>query len=301
MRVWRRLAGHLAGVVALAATGLAATAASAEAPTQVPGDGVAAGVAEYVALGDSFTSGPFIPRTLAAFGCFRSTRNYPSLVGKALDVAPVIDVSCAGADTRDLLRPQAGGFMAMPAQLSALSSDTDLVTVGIGGNDFGLFARLVGVCGSLRSVDPDGSPCRDRLADDGEDVLRQASRVGPRVADVLAEISRRSPQAQVLVVGYPRIVPRTGTCPAVLPFADGDYRFADTVTRRLNSGLRAAARSADAGFVDMYAASAGHDACAGRRAWVNGQVTDPERAQRYHPFRRYMVEVATRVVERVRS
>ncbi|MGH3317361.1 MAG: GDSL-type esterase/lipase family protein, partial [Nocardioidaceae bacterium] len=173
-----RLLSRVVGLAALVPATLAATALLAAAPTHVPGTPVpgpdrtaaVAGVGEYVALGDSFTSGPLVPQTLAAFGCFRSTRNYPALLAGALDVRRFTDVSCAGADTTDMRSPQPTGFAAVPAQLSALSARTDLVTIGIGGNDFGLFGRLASTCPQLRASDPGGDEFRTAPLD----VLRRA-------------------------------------------------------------------------------------------------------------------------------
>jgi lysophospholipase L1-like esterase len=303
-----RLLRRVVGLAALVPATLAATALLAEAPTHVPGapepgsgrTAAVADVGEYVALGDSFTSGPLVPQTLAAFGCFRSTHNYPALLAEDLDVRRFTDVSCAGADTTDVRSPQPTGFAAVPPQLSAVSAETDLVTIGIGGNDFGLFGRLASTCPQLRASDPGGDPCRRYLAASaGPAPLEVLDRIGSRTAAVLDAVHRRAPEAQLLVVGYPRITPPRGTCTGVLPFAAGDYAYLDLVQRRLNAALRQAARSADAGFVDTYRASRGHDACAGPRAWVNGSRTDTSRAQSYHPFGSYMQAVAGLVQRRV--
>ena len=42
---------------------------------------------------------------------------------------------------------------AQPAQLDAVTEDTSLVTLSIGGNDFGLFSALVGGCAQLAQTD----------------------------------------------------------------------------------------------------------------------------------------------------
>lgn len=294
-----RSARRLAAVAAMAVATLTAGAGLAAAPTHAPVDPerpVPVDVATYVALGDSFTAGPLIPRSVPALGCFRSTHNYPALTAAALGVETLIDVSCGGADTTHMSAPQQTGLAAVPPQLAALSADTDLVTVGIGGNDFGVFGSLVNVCPRVRAEDPRGAPCRDHFRADGRDLLLAAlARTRDRVGEVVAEIRRRAPQAEVFVVGYPRIAPAHGTCPAV-PFADGDYRYANRVERHLNAALRHAARSNRVGYIDTHRASRGHDACAGDAAWVNGQHTQAGRAQAYHPFRAYMRAVSDLVL-----
>jgi lysophospholipase L1-like esterase len=300
MRTVGKLTGRVVCVVALVAVVLAAAAALASAPTHAPvsPEGPRGPeVQEYVAVGDSYTAGPFIRQSVPALGCFRSTHNYPALVATALDVETLVDVSCSGADTADMTARQHTGFAVVPAQLDALSPRTDLVTVGIGGNDSGVFGSLVSVCPDLAASDPDGSPCRAHFSAGGRDVLLSAaSDTQRRVTQVLRRVHRRAPDARVLVVGYPRIAPQDEVCPDVLPFAAGDYAYADQVERRLNGSLRTAARRAGAGYVDTYAASRGHDACAGRAAWVNGQQTVLGRAQSYHPFSSYMRAAADLVV-----
>ena len=50
----------------------------------------------YVALGDSYTSGPGIPGQVpGSLLCFRSDHNYPSLLARAINPASFTDVSCA--------------------------------------------------------------------------------------------------------------------------------------------------------------------------------------------------------------
>src|SRR5215212_4550423 len=91
--------------------------------------------AHYVALGDSYSAGPLIPTTDLAGGCARSDHNYPSLVAQRLGVREFTDATCSGATTRDLAaeqHPFEGSTI--PPQLTSVTADTDLVTIGIGGN-----------------------------------------------------------------------------------------------------------------------------------------------------------------------
>lgn len=248
----------------------------------------------YVALGDSFTSGPFVPATDLADGCFRSDGNYPSLLANRLDAKVFVDVSCAGAQTVHLRRPQPTVTGArVPAQLRAVTPETTLVTVGIGGNDADLFARLTQACVSLRSTDPAGSPCRSQL-DRGEGVGALVSRAGRNVERVLALVRTRAPRARVVLVGYPRIAPAAGTCPRRLPYADGDVAFGHEVQRLLNAALRDAAQRAEVEFLDMHDASLGHDVCS-EAPYVQGARTDRTAALAFHPRPRGMRAVADRL------
>ena len=53
----------------------------------------------------------------------------------------------------------------------------------------------------------------------------------------------RSPDARILVIGYPQIVPASGTCD-LLPLAAGDYPFARSVNEGLTRAVRLGARYA---------------------------------------------------------
>ncbi|WP_435746532.1 SGNH/GDSL hydrolase family protein [Nocardioides sp. SYSU DS0663] len=237
----------------------------------------------YVALGDSFTSAPLVGETDRADGCLRSTQNYPRLVADALG-AELTDVSCAGADTTSLVGAQPTLDGAVPAQLEALEPDTSLVTIGIGGNDFGIYSTLVGACVRARQEDPDGAPCREQLGPDGVAELRaNIDTVGDRLVAAVRGIRDRAPEAEVVVVGYPEIVPADATCSDVLPLAEGDQPFAARMNRLLADTQERAARRVGARYVDLYAASDGHDVCSDD-PWVNGRITRDGVALAYHPL-----------------
>ena len=251
--------------------------------------------AHYVALGDSYSAGPLIPTTDLAGGCLRSDHNYPSLVARRLGVRVFTDATCSGAGTRDLTRAQHPfEGSTIPPQLSSLSKSTDLVTVGIGGNDLNLFGTLIRTCTDLRAQDPTGSPCTKQLAALGPDLDATTATISANVAEALRAIRKRAPRAEILLVGYLRLVPDRGTCPA-LPLADGDYAEGRRISRALDHALRRAARRVHTRFVDAYALSRGHDICSAE-PWVNGRVTDRQRALAYHPLATGMRAVADRVL-----
>jgi lysophospholipase L1-like esterase len=237
----------------------------------------------YVALGDSFSAGPLIPTSDLAGGCLRSDHNYPSLVAERLRVDTFVDVTCSGAQTADLVRPQRPfEDSRIPPQLRAVTADTDLVTIGIGGNDLDLFGTLVDTCTRLRASDPTGAPCTRALARTGANCAATTRTIRDRVTAALRAIRHRAPHATVVLVGYLRLAPDRGTCPE-LPLATGDYAQGRRVSRMLDRALAQAARRAGVEFVDMYTASRGHDICSDH-PWVNGSVTDRARALAYHPF-----------------
>jgi lysophospholipase L1-like esterase len=265
-------------------TATTATSPSAASPSASASGSAAAKprFRRYVALGDSYTAAPLVPNTDTTNGCLRSTNNYPALVAAALPGTELVDVSCSGADTADMVGFQETNGEVKPPQFDALSEDTDLVTLGIGGNDFNLFATLVGTCAQLRSSDPTGSPCSDRYrAGASDELTRQLDDIRSHVAGVVAGIRERAPAAKVIVVGYPQIIPARGSCPELLPLAIGDYPFARRISAGLAEAVKQGARQAT--FVDLFGPSAGHDICSDD-PWINGADTDPERALAFHPF-----------------
>lgn len=260
--------------------GSTAPNASALSASAVP-DGV-----DYVALGDSYTAGPLIPTlTGTPSGCFRSTANYPALVATAIKPATFTDVSCSGATTAHLRQAQrvnVGG--SNPPQSQALGPQTDLVTIGIGGNDIG-FVDIVNTCAQLSRTDPKGAACRDRYTAGGVDELAaRIATVAPKVAAALATVRERAPAARVLVVGYPTLMPDSGPgCFPTVPFTAGDVAYLRQVEGRLNAMLADQAQRAGANFVDTYTPSIGHDWCqpSGTK-WVEPlQATEP--AAPVHP------------------
>ncbi|CAM4102098.1 SGNH/GDSL hydrolase family protein [Nocardia ninae] len=224
----------------------------------------------YVALGDSYTAGAFLP--VVEPRCGRADRNYPRLVAAAIKPGSFTDVSCIGATTKAMTDTQSP--TGNPPQFEALKRDTALVTVGIGGNDVPAFEAVFNCAVRGASV-PHGSPCKDFYTRNGVDTLAEQVRaVGPKVGAVLDGVHRRSPKAQVLLVGYPVQLPETGNgCWPIVPISDGDVPFLREKTKLLNQVLREQATSHGATFVDTYTSSIGHDMCqAPGTKWLEGPV-----------------------------
>ncbi|WAL68490.1 SGNH/GDSL hydrolase family protein [Amycolatopsis cynarae] len=241
----------------------------------------------YVALGDSMASGPLIPAVTGPLGCARSTHNYPHELAARLGVPVFRDVTCSGADTGNLTGPQSTSLLGIPAgtvppQFDALSADTTLVTLTIGGNDAG----LVGVAQDCVRLDPAATPCKDTYTAGGVD--RVATRIAaaePKIAAALDEIHRRAPHAHVVVTGYGLYI-RPGGCWPLQPVLPVDADYLQGSVNLLNAVLREQAVAHGATYVDLATPSAGHDACqAPLEKWVEGYVPT-DLAAPLHPNRR---------------
>lgn len=115
--------------------------------------------AKYVSMGDSFSVGegnePFEYGTAndGVNECHRSPQAYPRLLADdtSLSLGSTAFVACSGATTDNVIN----GQWNEPAQVDALSEDTETVTITIGGNDikFNGFASacLYGSCASSSS------------------------------------------------------------------------------------------------------------------------------------------------------
>lgn len=265
-----------------------------------PGAAVSATSLRYVALGDSFASGPLIPHQRShPVGCLRSDHNYPTLVANHLDIAEFVDVTCGGARTEDMTHPQKLSFGTHAPQFDALTANTNLVTVTISGNDIG-YVDILKTCGTKSIFDPRGNPCQRHYTADGTDQLAtRISEAGAKVAAVLGGIVQRAPRATIVVVGYLRILPPANGCWPVLPIARGDMPYLEGVQTKLNTMLGGRAKDIGAMFVNP-GLTTGHDACqVPNKKWVEGLIPTAPAAP-VHPNAAGMREVADRVLGALR-
>lgn len=230
------------------------------------------GYQRYVALGDSFAAvGTLTNIRTDPIGCARATDNYPSGVAARIRPRQFVDVSCGGARIPDLTAPQDVPFGPNPAQFDALTPDTDLVTVSIGGNDFG-FGEIIQTCARLSVGDPFGAPCKRHYTSGGDVLGERIAALAPRIGEVVAQIRQRSPRADVVVVGYLRILPPRGGCWPLVPIAYGDVAHFAGVQDRLNAAIGQAATAAGADFVNP-GVTTGHDVCQlPHLKWVEGFI-----------------------------
>ncbi|MGI8309141.1 SGNH/GDSL hydrolase family protein [Saccharopolyspora hattusasensis] len=280
--------GSQPGRLALLGSALVATAAVL-APTAHAADEF-----EYVAMGDSAAAGPLTPHPDPNLLCFRSRENYPQVAARLLG-AKLTDVSCSGAKIADFSGRQHG---IMPPQYGALSDQTDLVTVTIGGNDVGLVQAAVSCINLL--PEPAGSSCADEFTAGGRDELAERiDALEPRFDDALAQIRHRAPNAEIMVVGYGTYL-RPGGCYPKEPMWGRDADYIQSSVDKLSSmlGSRAAAHGAE--FVDLGPVSAGHDVCAAPADKYYEGVIPTSVAAPLHPNARGMLAFGRAVAEAVR-
>ena len=241
----------------------------------------------FVALGDSYAAGDLIPFSPSGdpAGCLRSSHDYGADAAAALGL-PYVDATCTGATTKDMTEPQHVTLGTHAPQFSYLARDDSVVTLTIGGDDAG-FSGVLKTCARLSVTDLIGDPCRRHYTAGGTDALiAKINATAPRVAAVLQGIRLRAPDAQVLLVGYPDILPNAGHgCFPMVPLATGDVPYLRGLEVRLNQMLAGVAAANGATFVDTYQPTIGHDACRSASVKdVEGLIpTSP--AEPFHPNR----------------
>lgn len=262
-------------------------------PSPAPSDRIES----YVALGDDFAAAPGVPVTDEAVGCERSKANYPSLLADELGATRFADVTCSDAESLAVTRSQlTSSRQQVPAQYDAVTPDTDLVTLTVGINDNDLFEDMTHSCMTLDGFKATG--CKAFLAKSTKDWQAAVAKNVIAVESALYQIQEHSPNARVVLVGYPRIAPKNGSCHALLPTRPRALRVMDTIMAALNDAMRGAAERRHVGYVDVYAASAGHDVCSDH-PWVNGSEPT-SRAEALSPLAAGQKAVAAMILKQVK-
>jgi lysophospholipase L1-like esterase len=259
----------------------------------------AAATGPYVALGDSYTSAPWVPTATGTPSlCGRSTNDYPADVARTIAPSSFVDASCSGATTVNMTQSQSlgGGVQTAPPQFDALGRHDAIVTLGIGGNDAGLIS-VAEECTALDILWPFGDSCQSHYQSGGTDTeVAAVNAIAPEVAQVIQGIHARAHHAKVLVVGYPDGLPQNGSnCYPNVPFSSADVSWFNSIEIHVNWVLKQTARTNDATYVDTFSSSIGHDACQGSNAWINGLLpTSP--ALPLHPNQAGELNMARQVL-----
>jgi lysophospholipase L1-like esterase len=251
----------------------------------------------YVAMGSSFAAGPGIAMEPTTQGgrCWRSPQNYPRQLARRLHLS-LVDVSCSGATTEHLLGPWAD----LPPQINAVTPETRLVTITIGGNDLAYVGGLImASCReAARAQGGDGAKCPVLPAPDEARYARMAANLGA----IAAAVRQGAPSARLVFVEYLTILPdadtTTGTC-AAIPLPAGQAETSRAIASRLAAITDAAARAAKAEVIPA-ALSHGHDACSAE-PWVSGYSAMGHGPVPYHPNLAGMTALADALATMLRA
>ncbi|MFB9315691.1 SGNH/GDSL hydrolase family protein [Nocardioides plantarum] len=246
----RRLALSFAALVAAAVPALVAVGA---APARAAGP-------SYVALGDSYSSGVGTGTYIDSSSCKRSNYAYPKLVANQKGYALNFQ-ACSGATIPTVTN----------SQLAALTTATRYVTISVGGNDAG-FADVLTECAT-----PFWAGDCDTAIDGAQAFIRDT--LPGRLTTLYTSIRSRSPQAKVVVVGYPHVF-MGEDCNAATWFSPEEEARLNTTADQLNAKLSAAASARGFSFANPTSRFTGHAVCDDPE-WLNG-LSNPI-AESYHP------------------
>lgn len=272
--------------------------------------------ARYVAMGSSFAAGPGImPMTDGTPArCSRSQHNYAQELARDRQL-DLIDVSCSGATTAHIL----GAWNELPPQIDAVTAETRLVTITIGGNDVGFVGSLMasscregaGVTRSEQAATMCRAMAAYRQQADAAATSGAASRAvsGPDEASwatleanlrrIIGTIHQRAPQARIIFVDYVTMIGSGALC-AEVPLGDADAAQARQTATRLARLTETVALSEGAEVLKASDLSAAHTPCSSA-PWSNGLYAAPGQPQGapYHPNAAGMRGIADALVARL--
>lgn len=218
--------------------------------------------------------------------CHRHGRAYPNQLRSTFSVASknFLFLACSGATTEHvgLLKKKVAQYPNSPANVHggktqvntatpfASGGEPDLVTIGIGGNDAG-FDEIIERC--LRG------DCLDPVFQSGA-MAQINGTTFHRLAETFNKLRTRYPYASVLAFGYPRVIGDPDK-----PCGKVDIRGVATISRdelewlksavepALNSAVSDAAAHSGVAYIDIQAATRGHELCSDTDdRWINGIV-----------------------------
>jgi lysophospholipase L1-like esterase len=215
---------------------------------------------DYVALGDSYSSGVGAPGQ--SILCFRSSQGYPGQWAARNNPKSFTDLSCGGAVTSDVRN----------LQVPFLRSSADLISITIGGNDAGFAPTVLGC-----QVGSDAS-CRDRVAAARADIT---TTLPGKLDSTYAAIKRRAPSAKVVVLGYPLLFDTGSAYCGLGGMSLAKRRALNEGAQTLNDVIEARAGAAGFVFSDVRDEFAGHGICSSSPYLHNLTVTPPQNS--FHP------------------
>lgn len=276
----------------------------------------------YVAMGDSYSSGQYNSPYLSGTDvqnapvdtCHRSAAAYPALLEDDTDLSLNMTafVACAGAQESQITSPNADNNE--PAQISAVHSDTNLITISVGGNNAG-FPTVMSTCtlanaltsaqqdADMTQAQADEQDCTDAL-NTAMSTLTASSFTNNLTALYESIMDHAGANTKLLVVGYPQLFPEYinistqcewGTLVTDLigktdgrtvSVSDDDLLRAGVA--KINADIAAAisaTNNSNVVFVDPSSAFSGHEECT-NDPWFSGIVVSTNTVDQqgsYHP------------------
>lgn len=267
-------------------------------PEQTPGSPV------IVSIGDSYSSGEG-----AGYGgsydegtdtdedqCHRASTAWPRLIG----VSESNHLACSGATSDNVINgggndsegsTQIDRLALIEQEVARQGRHVDTVTLTIGGNDLG-FSGIIGDCFKNNN-------CLAGFLEDNEQHMRELRDAVTRTTE---RIAVAAPSAEVLLIGYPRLVPSNDrpaqNCGWLTP---RERERVNELADNMDSTLEAL-QLPNVRFVSTLDALSGHELCT-PQSWivpVQPIARNPDRPEQGHPIPEGQQAMASRVEAAIR-
>lgn len=219
----------------------------------------------YVAMGDSYSAGegapPFDAGTdVRGNRCHRSGEAWPRILSVLKPaLLPPLLIACSGAKASDITVTSHYGESAQIQRLKVLGTEPDIITVTIGGNDVG-FARILLHCVILNCA-------RDGTLDERIRFVKED--LPSLLSDTLRAIHAVAPDARLILVGYPSLVPSDHSLKKGCHWLSrSESQGLVQMAAELDTVEHAVVAEAHAEFVSQLDALQGHELCTAQ-SWVN--------------------------------
>ncbi len=252
--------------------------------------------AKYVAMGSSFAAGPGV--TNVAEGspqrCGRSSDNYAHQIARRFEL-DLVDVSCSGAKTADILEASE----TLPAQIEAVSADTQLVTITIGGNDLGYIGGLMAASCAEHEITSPNSGARKCWPIAEAPSEADYKKTEASMMEIAQQIKQRAPNAVLIFVDYATVIPDNDIC-TVAPLSDDAAQSARNIARNLEAITDRVATNSNALIIKASVLTKQHNTCSAI-PWMRG-YPDPNwtfSTLPYHPTLESMTAIADAIEQTI--
>jgi lysophospholipase L1-like esterase len=219
-----------------------------------------AAASQYVALGDSYSSGVGTRVFYEESGeCDRSPDAYGPKIAAKRGYTLNFE-ACSGAKTPEVIEKQLG----------KLSSSTALVTITIGGNDAG-FSNVMLNCALYYFT------CGSAISEANSYIEKT---LPGKLETTYKDIRAKATTAEVIVLGYPKLFTKEGTTCNVNFLTSGNEKKMNESAEKLDAVIKKQAEARGFKFVNPTSAFEAHEVCA-KEEWLNGQSLPL--SESYHP------------------
>ena len=239
---------------------------------------------EYLALGDSFTSGEGVynykyPTDTADNRCHISYDSYPYLIKQQLNLTTAESVACSGAKMQDIWSANEREYNKDRKQSKGKIEDNfdneirdsfqvgyriqnqfikdyspKIITASIGGNDIG-FGSKIRTC-----VFQPGN-CYDGTKEKAGIFQEIRGQFG-NLVNTYQKLKESDESARIYIIGYPEVAaPAKDSCGANVHLSTDEIILSNHIVTDLNATIKAAAQKAGLRYVDVSDVFVGHRLC----------------------------------------